>query len=150
MAIVTISATNVQFSTFDDWSNAGFTADTDINLSSVLTDSYPASSAPYSVSDFYNRSFFYGNIICDGNNTNSVQVTAPYTSATSTGTLAVKNVDYGTYASITFTATAGYGITFNGWYTAASGGGTQITTNTTLTLTVSDQTSIENFYAYFT
>lgn len=150
MAVVTISSTDVQFSTFDDWSNAGFTADTDINLSAVLTDAFPAASGPYSVSDFYNRSFFYGNVICDGNNTNSVQVTVPYTSATSTSTLAVKNIDFSVYSSISFVATVGYGLTFNGWYTAASGGGTQITTSTTLTLTVSDQTSVENFYAYFT
>ena len=148
MAVYTYTATGINFSTFDVWSNAGFTDDTDITLSTVLTDAYPAATAPYSVSEIYNRSWFYGNAVSEGNGT--VQVTYPYTSGTSTGTLAIKNVDYGTYSYVRLTASGTYPYTFSEWRTASGGGGSQIGTSANLDLTVSDYTSQQNFYAYFT
>ena len=56
MAVYTYSSTNTNFSTFDVWSNAGFTDDTNITLSTVLTDAYPAASNPSGVGEIYNRS----------------------------------------------------------------------------------------------
>ena len=147
MAVFTYSSTNIDFSTFDDWSNAGFTDDTNITLSTVLSDAYPAASNPSSVSEIYNRSWFYGNVVSTGNGT--VQITYPYTSATSTGTLQIKNVDYGTYAYIRLTAVGTYPYNFSQWRTASGGGGTQISTSANLDLTVSDYTTQVNFYAYF-
>lgn len=148
MAVKTYSTTNINFGSFDDWSRAGFTDDTDITLSTVLTDAYPAHSASYGVGEIYNRSWFYGSVHSEGNGT--VEVTTPYSSGTSTGTINIKNVDYSVYSSVVLSAVATYPYTFSEWRTGTGGGGTQISTNATLTLTVTDQTSVENFYAYFT
>ena len=148
MAVFTYTTTNINFSTFDSWSNTNFTDDTNITLSTVLDNAYPAESAPHSVSEIYNRSWFYGNVISEGNG--SVQVIQPYTSVTSTGTIAIKNVDYSVYSFIRLTAAGTYPFTFSEWRTASGGGGTQISTSANLDLTVSDYTSQVNFYAYFT
>lgn len=148
MAVYTYTTTNIDFSSFDVWSNAGFTDDTDINLNSVLSDAYPeAGITDVNVSDIYNRSWFYGNVISTGNGT--VQITYPYTSATSTGTLQIKNVDYSVYSYIRLAAVGTYPYNFSEWRTAAGGGGTQISTSANLDLTVSDYTSQVDFYAYF-
>ena len=148
MAVKTYTTSNINFGSFDEWSNANFTNDTNITLSTVLTDAMPAHSASYGVGEIYNRSWFYGNAISTGNGT--VQVTSPYTSGTSTGTLIVKNVDFSIFSSLTLTAAGTYPYNFSEWRTASGGGGTQLGTNANLTLTVSDHTSVENFYAYFT
>ena len=92
MAVYTYTSADIDFSSFDVWSNAGFTDNTDITLSTVLTDSYPAATNPSSVSEIYNRSWFYGNAIAVANGT--VQITYPYTSTASSSTLQIKNVDY--------------------------------------------------------
>ena len=105
-------------------------------------------SLQYIIGEIYNRSWFYGNAISTGNGT--VQVTSPYTSGTSSGTLVVKNVDFSVFSSLTLTAAGTYPYNFSEWRTASGGGGTQLGTNANLTLTVSDHTSVENFYAYFT
>ena len=147
MAVYTYSVTDVYFSTFDIWSNTGFTDDTDITLSTVLSDTYPAATNPTSVSEIYNRSWFYGNAVSTGNGT--VQITYPYTSATSAGTLQIKNVDYSVYAYVRLSAVGTYPYNFSEWRTASGGGGTQISTSANLDLTVSDYTSQVNFYAYF-
>ena len=147
MAVYTYTSTNTSFSTFDVWSNAGFTDNTDITLSTVLTDSYPAASNPSSVSEIYIRSWFYGNVVAIANGT--VQVTYPYTSTTSTGTLQIKNVDYSVYSYVRLTAAGTYPYNFSEWRTDIMGGGSQISTSANLDLTVSDYTSQVNFYAYF-
>ena len=148
MAVFTYTTTNISFSTFDSWSNTNFTDDTDITLSTVLDNAFPAESAPHSVSEIYNRSWFHGNVISEGNGT--VQVIQPYTSTASTGTIAIKNVDYSVYSFIRLTAVGTYPFNFSEWRTATGGGGTQISTSANLDLTVSDYTSQVNFYAYFT
>ena len=147
MAVITYGTTNIAFSTFDTWSRAGFASNSNINLGSVLTDAYPAESTPNSVSEIYNRSWFYGNVISTGNGT--VAVTYPYSSGTSTGTINIKNVDYGTYAYVRLSAVGTYPYNFTQWRTASGGGGTQISTSATLDLYVGSQTSVTNFYAYF-
>ncbi len=148
MAVYTYTSADINFSSFDVWSNAGFTDNTDITLSTVLTDSYPAASNPSNVSEIYNRSWFYGNAIAVSNGT--VQITYPYTSAASTGTLQIKNVDYSVYSYVRLTAAGTYPYNFSEWRTASGGGGSQISTSANLDLTVTDQTSQQNFYAYFT
>jgi hypothetical protein len=148
MAVYTYTTTNISFSTFDIWSNAGYTDDTDINLGAIGLEMEPALSlSDVAVSDLYNRSIFYGNVISTGNGT--VQITYPYTSATSTGTLQIKNVDYSVYSYIRLAAVGTYPFNFSEWRTASGGGGTQISTSANLDLTVSDYTSQVNFYAYF-
>ena len=59
-------------------------------------------------------------------------------------------VDFSVFSSLTLTAAGTYPYNFSEWRTASGGGGTQLGTNANLTLTVSDHTSVENFYAYFT
>ena len=51
---------------------------------------------------------------------------------------------------MTGVATTSYPWVFHSWRDAASGGGTQLSTNATLTLTDVDHTSVLTFYAYFT
>ena len=148
MAVYTYTSSDIDFSTFDVWSNAGFTNDTDINLNGVLSDAFPAAAiTDVSISDIYNRSWFYGNVIGTGNGT--VGVTNPYTSATTTGTLVIKNVDYSVYSFIRLSAVGTYPYNFSEWRTASGGGGTQISTSANLDLTVTDYTTQVNFYAYF-
>jgi len=148
MAVKTYSTSDINFGSFDEWSNANFTDDTNITLSTVLTDAYPAHSASYGVGEIYNRSWFYGDVHSTGNGT--VAVTTPYSSGTSTGTITIKNVDYSVYSSVVLSAVGTYPYNFSEWRTASGGGGTQLSTSATLTLTVSDHTSVTDFYAYFT
>lgn len=148
MAVYTYGVNDIEFSTFDIWSNAGFVDDTDIELDAVLTDAYPDASGSYAVDEIYNRSWFYGNAIAESAN-GTVQITYPYTSATSTGTLQIKNVDYSVYSFVRLTAAGTYPFVFSEWRTATGGGGTQISTSSNLDLTVTDYLSQVNFYAYF-
>lgn len=148
MAVITYTSNDITFDSFDVWSNANFGNNTNITLSNVLTDAYPASvPGDSSVSDIYNRSWFYGNVVSTGNG--SVEVTLPYSSGASTSTLIIKNVDYSVYSSITLTATGTYPYNFSEWRTEAGGGGTQISTNAALVLTSTDYPLQLNFYAYF-
>lgn len=146
MAVYTYSTSNIAFSSYDTWSNS-IASDSNVSLATVLNDAFPAATADYKVSELYNRSWFYGNIVAGANG--QVSVTYPYTSGASTGTIAVKNVDYSVYSYITFTAIPTYPATMNSWRTAASGGGSSITTGTTLTIYVGDYTTQTNFYAHF-
>ena len=147
MAVFTYITTNIEFSSFDTWSNQ-IASDSNVTLSTVLNDAYPAPASPYAVSELYNRSWFYGSIVAGANG--AVKVTYPYDSGTaSTGTITVKNVDYSVYSYLTFTAVPTYPATMNSWRTAANGGGSAITTSTTLSLYVGDYTTTTTFYAYF-
>lgn len=146
MAVYTYTTTNINFSSFDTWSNE-IASDSNVTLSTVLNDAYPAPASPYAVSELYNRSWFYGNIVAGANG--AVKVSYPYDSGTSTGTIVVKNVDYSVYSYVTFTAIPTYPATMNSWRTAASGGGSAITTSTTLSVYVGDYTAQTTFYAHF-
>ena len=68
----------------------------------------------------------------------------------SSSTLQIKNVDYSVYSYVRLTAAGTYPYNFSEWRTASGGGGSQISTSANLDLTVSDYTSQQNFYAYFT
>ena len=144
MAVISYSG-NVQFSTFDTWSN-NISSDADVSLSSAMGDMYPAQSAPYNVSTLNNESIFYGTFTADTGGT--VSLTAPYTVGATT-TFNAKNVIISDN-TMTAVATATYPYAFNSWRTASGGGGTQLSTSATLTLTSTDHTSVTTFYAYFT
>jgi len=146
MAVFTYGANNISFETFQTWSN-GITQSINIGLTGAVSDFYPTNAAPFQVSEIApNTSIFYGNFVADNGGT--VELSAPYTVAATTS-ITVKNLLISTY-SITAVAAATYPYTFHSWRDATGGGGNQISTNTTLTLTDSDNTSVVNFYAYFT
>lgn len=152
MAVQSYGTTNISFSTFDTWSNQ-FSSNSNISLNTLMDNLTPADSAPHQVSELRSNAFLYGSVIAGTGGT--VSVTSGYTqSAASSFTLA--NVNFGSIASITLTATATYPYTFHSWRTAASGGGSSLgttgqgTTTGTLTLTSGAHTSVGTFYAYFT
>jgi hypothetical protein len=148
MAVYTYTSDNIDFSTFDVWSNTAYVEDTNINLGAAVTGIFPDFSLnDISVSGFYNRSLFYGNIISTGNGT--VQVTYPYTSTPTGEQEQVRNVDYSVYSYIRLTAAATYPYTFSEWRTAPFGGGSQMGTSANLDLFVNSFITVENFYAYF-
>lgn len=146
MAVFTYGANNISFQTFETWSN-GITESINIGLTGAVSDFYPANSAPYQVSEIApSTSIFYGSFVAETGGT--VELTAPYTQAAGS-TITVKNFLISTY-SITVAAAAAYPYTFHSWRDAADGGGNQISTNATLTLTDADSTDVSVFYAYFT
>jgi len=144
MAVITYT-TPVSFSTFDTWSN-NIASDSNVALSSAMGDMSPNQSAPYAVSTLTNESIFYGTVTAGTGGT--VSMTAPYT-VSATSSFTAKNVIISDN-NITIVATATYPYAFNSWRTAASGGGTSLSTSATLTLTAASHTSVTTFYAYFT
>ena len=146
MAVYTYGANNISFDTFRTWSNS-VSAQANTSLTTAVNDFNPANAAPYQVSEFApNTSIFYGTVNAGTGGT--VSLSAPYTVGATTS-FTVKNLLISSF-SVTMVASATYPYTFHSWRTAASGGGSQISTNATLTLTSSDQTGTVNFYAYFT
>lgn len=146
MAVFTYGSNNISFQTFQTWSN-GVAAQTNTSLSGSLSDFYPAQAAPFAVSEMApNTSIFYGVISADNGGT--VALSAPY-SVGATTSFTVKNLLISTY-SITAVASATYPYVFDSWRDATGGGGNQLSTNSTLTLTDVDHTGVTTFYAYFT
>lgn len=146
MAVYTYGANNISFDTFRTWSNS-VSAQANTSLTTAVNDFSPANAAPYQVSEFApSTSIFYGTVNAGTGGT--VSLSAPYTQAAASS-FTVKNFLISTY-SLTMVASATYPYTFHSWRTAASGGGTQLSTSATLTLTSSDHTGVVNFYAYFT
>lgn len=147
MAVFTYGANNISFETFQTWSNALITQSTNLGLADALSDFYPANSAPFQVSEIApNTSIFYASVTAETGGT--VAMSAPYTVAATTSFVA-KNLLISTY-SVTLVAAANYPYTFHSWRTATGGGGTQLSTSATLTLTDADHTDVGIFYAYFT
>jgi hypothetical protein len=146
MAVFTYGANNISFDTFRTWSNS-VSVQANTSLTTAVNDFHPANTAPYQVSEFApSTSIFYGGVIAGTGGT--VSLTAPYTVG-ATSSFTVKNLLISTF-SVTMVAAATYPYTFNSWRTDASGGGSQISTSATLTLTSGDHTSVVNFYAHFT
>lgn len=135
----------IAWSTFDTWAN-NVTSDTNATLPNALSDWYPTQAAPYSASFLLGTSIYYGNVQAGIGGV--VGMTAPYT-VSNTTSFGIKNLSLNTY-SITLTASATYPYTFHSWRTATGGGGTQLTTSSTLTLTSSTHTAVTTFHAYFT
>lgn len=146
MAVYTYGASNISFGTFHTWSN-NVASQTDTSLSGSLSDFYPTQAAPFQVSEIApSTSIFYGVITSDTGGT--VALSAPYTVG-ATSSFTVKNLLISTYA-VTIVASANYPYTFHSWRDATGGGGNQLSTNSTLTLTELDHTGVTTFYAYFT
>ena len=146
MAVFTYGANNISFESFTTWSN-GITESINVGLTAAVSDFSPANSAPFQISEFApNTSIFYANITANTGGT--VSMSAPYTVAGTTS-FTVKNLLISTY-SVTIAASANYPYTFDSWRDATGGGGSQLSTNSTLTLTETDHTSVTTFYAYFT
>lgn len=146
MAVYTYGANNISFDTFRTWSNS-VSAQANTSLTTSVNDFHPANAAPYQVSEFApSTSIFYGTVTAGTGGT--VSLTAPYTQG-ATSTFTVKNLLISTH-SITLVAAATYPYTFNSWRTATGGGGSQLSTSATLTLTSGDHTGVVTFFAYFT
>jgi len=152
MAVAAYSTTNISWSSFDTWSTQ-YASDSNISLATVMSNLQPADSAPYAASELRSNAFLYGTVIAGTGGT--VAVTSGYTEA-ATSSFTLKNVNFASVASVTITATASYPYTFHSFRTAASGGGTELsttgqgTTSGTITLTSGTHTGVGTFYAYFT
>lgn len=81
----------------------------------------------------------------DGSGT--VQINAPVSDGPTT-TFLSQSVNFNIYSSFTIEASATYPITFDGWYDSASGG-SLLSTDNPLTITLSTYTSTDDFYARF-
>ncbi len=143
----------VSMATIDAWHN-DFSSNSNLSMSSIFTTLEPSDSQPHSLSELRGNAFLYGTIIPEtGGN---ISVTSGYTLAGQTSNHKLKNVNFGTLASITVTATATYPYTFHSFRSAASGAGSALsttgtgTTTGTITLTSSTHTANTNIYAYFT
>jgi len=145
MAVFTYGANDISFDTFRTWAN-NVAAQADTSLSSSLSEFEPAFSAPFQASDIQSTDIFYGTITADNGGT--VALSSPYTVGATTS-ISVKNFAIDTY-SLTLVAAATYPYTFHSWRDATGGGGTQLSTSATLTLSDTDHTSVTTFYAYFT
>jgi len=149
MAIYTYGAGAVGFNTFQTWAN-NVSSGTNITLSDATSDFSPANTAPYSVSEFGpNTVIFYGTVTAGSGG--EVGITAPYTAENTTGSHTIKNVLLSSY-SVTLSALPTYPNTFHSWRTATGGGGTQLGTSTTLTISTGSSLTIKDttiYYAYF-
>jgi hypothetical protein len=147
MAVHTYGTTNIAFSSFDTWSN-NVSSDSNVTMNDALGDAVPSNSNPTSASEIYNNNWFYGTLQVSTGGYVDISATG-YSVADSQGAT-IKNVNLDE-SNLTLTAdeTAAYPRTFVRWRAGGSGG-TQISTNTVLTLTAADQTSTTVFYAEFT
>ena len=145
MAVYTYGASDISVGTFNTWAN-NVAAQANTSLSGSLSDFFPADSAPFQVSDIQSTDIFYGTITAENGGT--VALSSPYT-VDATTSITVKNFAIDTY-SLTIVASATYPYTFHSWRDASGGGGSQLSTNATLTLPDTDHTSVTVFYAFFT
>jgi hypothetical protein len=147
MAVGTIPTNNVSFADFDTWSNQ-FSSDANLSLETAFSNLTPADTAPYQISTYRGDSILYGTIQSETGG--SVAITGTYTATVAAGTTHTFNNAVVSDTALVLTATAVYPYTFNSWRTASGGGGTQLSTSTSITLNASNFTSTVNFYAYYT
>lgn len=154
MAVYAYGASDsIAWSTFDSWHNS-YSSDSNISLNQVMDNLEPADAAPHQASELRGNSFLYGTVHCSGAS-GTIQVTAGYSTPTSTTSFNLSNVNFNSVSSVTITATATYPVYLEGFYTAANGGGTRLvdynepTVSGTITLTASTFTSNTDIYAYF-
>ena len=147
MARFTYGTNNIEYQTFNSWSNALDSGNTsNISASSAFSEFNPAITSDYAASFLQGSSVFYGSVVAGtGGN---VDISAPYTVAATTN-ITVKNVNV-TNTSITINATTSYPWVFDSSRTAAGGGGSQISTNAALTITDAAVADHTTYYAYFT
>lgn len=148
MAVQNYGTTNISFSSFDTWAN-DVSSDSNVTMNNALNDASPANSNPTAASEIYNRDWFYGSVQVSTGGFVDVSAGSYSLSDVST-TTELKNVDL-SLNNITLTAdeTAAYPRTFVRWRRGGSSGA-EISTNTVLTLTDSNETSTTVFYAQFT
>lgn len=154
MAVYSYGASDsIAWSTFDAWHNS-YSSNSNISLNQVMDNLEPADSAPHQASELRGNNFLYGTVHCSGAS-GTIQVTAGYSTPTSTTSFNLANVNFNSVSSVTITATATYPVYLEGFYSAANGGGTLLqdynepTVSGTITLTASTFTSYQNIYAYF-
>lgn len=152
MAVSTYNTTNIAWSSFDTWSNY-YSSDSNISISTVLSNVTPADSAPYQASEIRSNAFLYGSVVAETGGT--VQVTSGYTQ-TSAASFTLANVNFASITTITIQADASYPYTFHSFRDASGGGGSALsttgtgTTTGTITLSATTHTGVSTFYAYFT
>jgi|TARA_R110000822_G_scaffold46909_8_gene124763 hypothetical protein len=147
MARFTYGASNIQYQTFNSWSNAlDPNVTSNISASVAYSEFDPAQSEDYAASYLQGSSVFFGSVHAGTGGT--VSLTAPYTVA-ATANITVKNLNI-TNTSLTIVATTSYPWVFDSWRTAGSGGGSQIAG--TATVTVSDDSAADHneYHAHFT
>lgn len=154
MAVYSYGAgASIAWSTFDAWHNS-YSSNSNISLNQIMDNLEPADSAPHQASELRGNNFLYGAVHCSGAS-GTIQVTAGYSTPTSTTNFNLSNVNFNSISSVTITATSVYPNYLEGFYSAANGGGTRLvdynepTTSGTITLTASTFTSYQNIYAYF-
>ena len=149
MAVYAYGATNISFSSTDNWAN-NVTSATNIKASGSnswgtdIDDDLGATNI--SLGDLRNDDFFYGTVNATSNG--QVRVSAPYTTSYTNGSITVKNVNFSDHATVTLQASATYPYVFTKW-SSDSGGSDSLGTNASLNLTSSDNTSVTAFYAIF-
>lgn len=147
MARFTYGSNNIEYQTFNSWSNALDPASTlNIGASTAYSEFNPAQTDNYAASFLQGSSVFYGSVVAGTGG--DVAISAPYT-VSATSNITVKNVNV-TNTSITLVASTSYPWVFNSWRTATGGGGSSISTNATLTINDDSAADHTNYYAYFT
>lgn len=147
MAVALIPTSNVSFGDFDTWSNQ-FSSDADISLETAFSNLTPADTAPYAISSYTGDSILYGTLEVETGG--SVALTGTYTATVAAGNSHTFNNAVVSDTALVLTATATYPYTFDSWRTASGGGGTELSTNSSITLNASNFTTTSTFYAYFT
>jgi hypothetical protein len=138
--------------TIDAWHNH-FSSNSNLSMNGIFTTLEPADSQPHSLSELRGNDFLYGTVTPETGG--SISVTSGYTLAAQTTVHSLKNVNFGSLASITITATATYPYVFHSFRDTAGGAGSAQstsgagTTTGTITLTSSTHVGVPNFYAYF-
>lgn len=153
MAVQTYGTTNISFSSFDTWSNQ-FSSDSNISLNTLMDNLEPADTPPHQVSELRSNSFLYGTVTAETGG--SFQVTSGYSTSAGLTSHTLENVNFGSIASVTLTATATYPYTFHSFRTASGGSGSvlsatgQGTTTGTYTISAANAGNFTNIYIFFT
>ena len=147
MAIGGIGSTNISFSDWVTWHN-DISSEADISLSASFAALTPADTAPFQISTYQGDSVLYGTVTSETGG--SVALTGTYTATVAAGNTHTFENAVVSDTALVLTATATYPYTFNSWRTASGGGGTELSTNTSITLNASNFTSTSAFYAYYT
>ena len=142
----------VSMATIDAWHN-DFSSNSNLSMNDIFTTLEPADAQPHSLSELRGNDFLYGTVTPETGG--SISVTSGYTLAAQTTVHTLKNVNFGSLASITITATATYPYVFHSFRDTAGGAGAALstagagTTTGTITLTMLTHVGVPNFYACF-
>jgi hypothetical protein len=148
MAVYSVPTATISFSAMKTWSPS-YSSNSSISLKTLMENMYPDYAAPYSISSLRGQAIRYGYIQADAGGV--AKVSYPYLGGSTSGTspLAITPINYGSYGYVNLYALPTYPATFHSWRTAASGGGSSISTSQTLTLDAAAYSSQTTFYAHF-